>query len=332
MSFRKLKSHSKLNSHSSISNRIFLFATILFISLILPLHASHPAGNSSAITTAKAEGVLDEIQITGSDLKLRGWAGAGDSGNPVTGIRLLADGVEIYSGGFEKQPRPDVAEAKGRSDWAQSGLLLQAPLKNPLPEGLRKFTATALLKNGEHFDLRVPEESVILGLAPPAAQPSLLGQLDEVVLEGGQLKVRGWAVSQNSGQKPQVIILKSGEETLYRGAFQVEERPDVATALGKPDLVNSGWTVRLDWGGKPAPSSITPQFEMETGENLSLPMPITAQAQSAHPAPPAPSEELMSTRLTWLTAFLLVGGVGLFVYRVSQRLGNYSPNEIKMGA
>ena len=318
MCFRKLK------SHSSISHRFFLFATILFISLTPAAQASLTTDPPSASAPASAEGVLDEIQISGSDLKVRGWAGAGDSANPVTGIRLLVDGVEIYSGGFEKQPRPDVAQAKGRSDWAQSGLLLQAHLKNPLPAGPRKFTATALLKNGDHFDLRVPEESVSLGLATPVAQPSLLGQLDEVVLEGGQLKVRGWAAWPNSGQKPQVILLKSGEETLYQGEFQIEERPDVATALSKPDLVNSGWIVRLDWSGKPAPSSITPHFEMQTGEILSLPLPITAQAKSAHPAPPAPSEELMGTRLAWLAAFLLAGGVGVVVYRAYQRRGNFS--------
>ena len=318
MCFRKLK------SHSSISHRFFLFATILFISLTPAAQASLTTDPPSASAPASAEGVLDEIQISGSDLKVRGWAGAGDSANPVTGIRLLVDGVEIYSGGFEKQPRPDVAQAKGRSDWAPSGLLLQAPLENPLPEGPRKFTATALLKSGDHFDLRVPEESVFLGLAPPAAQPSLPGQLDEVVLEGGELKVRGWVLSPNSGQKPQVILLKSGEETLYRGGFQIEERPDVATALGKPDLVNSGWIVRLDWSGKPAPSFITAHFEMETGEILSLPLPITAQAQSAHPAPPAPSEALMGTRLAWLAAFLLAGGLGVVVYRAYQRRGNSS--------
>ena len=300
----------KLKSHSSISNRIFLFATILFISLTPAVHASLPTDPPAASAPASAEGVLDEIQISASDLKARGWAGAGDSANPVMGIRLLVDGVEIYSGSFVKQPRPDVAQAKGRSDWLESGLLLQTPLKNPVPEGPRKFTAMALLKNGEHFDLRVPEESVTLGLATPAAQPSLLGNLDEV--------------SSNSGQKPQVIILKSGEETLYRGGFQIEERPDVATALGKPDLVNSGWIVRLDWSGKPAPSFITANFEMETGEILSLPLPITAQAQSAHPAPPAPSEALMGTRLAWLAAFLLAGGLGVVVYRAYQRRGNSS--------
>ena len=297
----------------------------VLIGALTILSVSNPAQAQvapAASAPANAEGVLDEIQISGSDLKVRGWAGAGDSANLVTGIRLLVDGVEIYSGGFEKQPRPDVAQAKGRSDWAQSGLLLQAPLKNPLPEGPRKFTATALLKNGDHFDLRVPEESVTLGLATPTDQPSLLGHLDEVVLEGGQLKVRGWAAWPNSGQKPQVILLRSGEETLYRGEFQIEERPDVATALGKPDLVNSGWIVRLDWSGKPAPSSITPQFEMETGEILSLPLPIAGQAPSAQPALPAPSEELMGTRLAWLAAFLLAGGLGVVVYRAYQRRGN----------
>jgi hypothetical protein len=267
MCFRKLK------SYSSIWNRIFLFATILFISLTPAAQASLPTDPPAASAPASAEGVLDEIQISGSDLKVRGWAGAGDSANPVMGIRLLVDGVEIYSGSFVKQPRPDVAQAKGRSDWLESGFLIQAPINAPLPEGPRKCTATALLKNGDRLDLRVPKESLTVGPAMPATPaanpPQLLGQLDESVLEGDQLKVCGWVVSADPAQQIQTILLKSGEETLYRGEFQIEERPDVAKALGKPDWVNSGWIVRLEWSGKPAPCYITPHFEMETGEILS---------------------------------------------------------------
>ena len=329
MCFRKLK------SHSLIAHRISLLTCLLFISLTPVAHAALPVDPPPASAPARAEGVLDEIQIAGSGLKARGWVGAGDSANPVAGISIVVDGVEIYSGGFEKQPRPDVAQAKGRSDWLESGFLIQAPINAPLPDGPRKFTATALLKNGERFDLRVPEESLTVGPAMPATPaanpPQLLGQLDESVLEGNQLKVRGWVASADPAQQIQTILLKSGEETLYRGEFQIEERPDVAKALGKPDLVNSGWIVRFDWSGKPAPSSIRPHFETQTGEILSLPLPIAALAPSALPAQPAPSEALMSTRLAWLAAFLLVGGVGVVVYRAYQRRGNSSPNERKMG-
>jgi hypothetical protein len=318
MCFRKLQIYSR------IARRIFLIAFLLFISLIPVAHAALPVDPPPASAPARAAGVLDEIQIAGISLRAHGWVGAGNSANPVAGISIFVDGVQIYSGSFEKQSRPNVAQAKGRSDWLESGFLIQAPINTRLPEGPRKFTARALLKNGDHFDLRVPEESVTLGLATPAAQPSLLGRLDEVVLEGGQLMVRGWAAWPNSGQKPQVILLKSGEETIYRGAFQVEERPDVAKALGKPDLVNSGWIVRFDWSGKPAPSSIRPHFETQTGEILSLPLPAAAQAPSAHTAQPAPPEALMGTRFAWLAAFLFAGGVGLVVYRVYQRRRNSS--------
>jgi hypothetical protein len=148
------------------------------------------------------------------------------------------------------------------------------------------------------------------------------------VLEGNQLKVRGWVASADPAQQIQTTLLKSGEETLYRGEFQIEERPDVAKALGKPDLVNAGWIVRLDWSGKPAPSSITPYFETQTGEILSLPLSSAAQAPSAQPAPPAPPEALMSTRLAWLAAVLLAGGVGVVIYRVYQRRGNNVSNKM----
>lgn len=312
----------KLQIHSLIAHRISLLTCLLFVSLTPVAHAALPVDPPPASAPARAEGVLDEIQIAGSSLKARGWVGAGDSANPVAGISIVVDGIEIYSGGFVKQPRPDVAQAKGRSDWLENGFLIQAPLNASLPEGPRKFTATALLKNGDRLDLRVPEETLTVEPAmpaTPAAQPSLLGQLDEVVLEGGQLKVRGWVASADPAKKIKTILLKSGEETLYRGEFQIEERPDVAKALGKSDLVNSGWIVRFDWSGKPAPSSITPHFETQTGEILLLPVPAAIQAPSAETAPP---EALMSTRLAWLAAFLLAGGVGVVVYRAYQRRGN----------
>jgi hypothetical protein len=308
--------NKKLESCPHISYIIYGLAAALLGSLATLTHAALPVVPPPALAPARAEGFLDKIQITGNTLKSRGWAGAGDSANPVAGISIVVDEVEIHSGGFEKQPRPDVAQAKGRSDWLESGFLIQAPINAPLSERPRKFTATAPLKNGDHFDLRVPEETLTVGPAAPAMPvanpPQLLGQLDEVVLEGNQLKVRGWVASADPAQQIQTILLKSGKETLYRGAFQIEERPDVAKALGKPDLVNAGWIVRLDWSGKPAPSSITPHFETQTGEILLLPVPAAIQAPSAETAPP---EALMSTRLAWLAAFLLAGGLGLLIYQ-----------------
>jgi hypothetical protein len=119
---------------------------------------------SSASKVVESEGVLDNIQINGNALKARGWAGPGDSANPVVGISIVVDGVEIYSGGLEKQQRPDVARAKSRSDWLESGWNIKAPLSLPIPDGPRKITATATLKNGDHFDLRVPEKSGSLAL------------------------------------------------------------------------------------------------------------------------------------------------------------------------
>ena len=89
MSFRNLQIHSR------IARRIFLIAFLLFISLIPVALAVRPADTPAALAPASAEGVLDEIQISGSDLKAHGWAGAGDSAKPVTGIRRLVDGVEV---------------------------------------------------------------------------------------------------------------------------------------------------------------------------------------------------------------------------------------------
>jgi hypothetical protein len=265
-------------------------------------------------------GFIDSVEIDGRNLLAFGWADSGDAANPVTGIRILVDSVEVYNGGFEKQSRPDVAENHGRSDLSHSGWLVRSNLSKPINEGLRKISGSAIQKNGKSFDLNVLENSSEVLIKSPANKEALSGQLDHIVLEGDQLNVRGWAASTDPARKIKKILLKSGEEILYHGEFQIQERPDVAAALGKPDWVNSGWIVCMDWSGKPAPSSITPQFEMETGEILSLPpLPIAAQTPAGQPAP---SDKLMGTRLPWLAVFLLAGGVAVLVYRAYKRRRN----------
>ncbi len=140
------------------------------IGALTMLSVSNPTQAQDAPPASEAvgsEGVLDEIQITGNTLKARGWAGAGNSANPVAEIRLLVDGVQIYSGSFEIQQRPDVAKAKDRPDWLESGWSINAPLSTPLPDSPRKITATATLQNGDRFDLSVPAERVSL-TSPPS--------------------------------------------------------------------------------------------------------------------------------------------------------------------
>jgi hypothetical protein len=250
----------KLQIHFRIAHRISLLTCLLFISLTPVAHAALPVDPPPASAPARAEGVLDEIQIAGSGLKARGWVGAGDSANPVAGISIVVDGVEIYSGGFEKQPRPDVAQAKGRSDWLESGFLIQSPLNAPLPEGPRKFTATAVLKNGDSLDLRVPEESISVGPAMPATPaanpPQLFGQLDEVVPEmtgcvdfirinGKSISCGGWfAKSGGNGEGIKSIIIRDnvGLELLLKNIIK-NERKDVAQVFNKPEWINSGWSV-----------------------------------------------------------------------------------------
>jgi hypothetical protein len=303
-------------------NFLFLPAYWLyfFYSFFLPLPpalASQPFGNSAPIATAKGKGVLDEIQMTGNALKARGWAISSDSANWVTGIRLMVDGVEIYSGGFKKQQRSDVAQAKGRPDWLESGWVIEATLTNPLPDGPRKIEAIALLENGERFDLWVPKELIPVVSSTPLASQELMGHLDEAVIWGGQLKVRGWVAISDPSQKIRTILLQSGDEILYRGKFQIEERPDVAAALGKSELLHTGWVIRLDWGGKPSPSSISTHFEMQTGEIIRLPVPVGASSQ-ASVAPSSAQSNPILTRVAWLAAILLAGLAGRLAYKKFQ--------------
>ncbi len=282
-------------------------------------NGKQPVDALAVPSIVSSEGVLDEIQITGNTLIARGWAVSSDSANWVTGIRLLVDGVEVHSGGFKKQQRPDVAQAKGRPDWLESGWVIEATLIYPLPDGLRKIEATALLKNGERFDLWVPEELIPVVSFTPLASRELMGHLDEAVIEGDQLKVRGWVAISDPSKKIQTILLKSGDEVFYRGKFQIEERPDVAAALGKPEHLHSGWVVRLDWSGKEPPAPISTHFEMQTGEIIRLPVPVYASSQASI-APSAAQSNPILTRVAWLAAILLAGLAGSLAYRKIRHL------------
>ena len=133
-------------------------------------------------------GFIDSVEIDGRNLLALGWADSGDAANPVTGIRILVDSVEVYNGGFEKQSRPDVAENHGRSDLSHSGWLIRSNLSKPINEGLRKISGSAIQKNGKSFDLNVPENSSGVLIKSPANKEALSGQLDHFVLEGDQLR------------------------------------------------------------------------------------------------------------------------------------------------
>jgi hypothetical protein len=236
---------------------------VALLNFILPCAFAKPPTNNEV---SKPAGVVDRLQVTGQTLEARGWAGSGDSLNPVVAIRILFDDIEVYKGDFKTNHRPDVARVKGNPAWLQSGWSIKNPLQDSLSEGNKKITAAALLKNGESFAMKTPIEFVRISQGASALKSKAQGHLDEVKREDSLIKARGWAASGDPYKKITAIILKSGEEIIYRGAFQVQERQDVATALGNPALANCGWLVETSLPIDKKISEISVEVEVDSGE------------------------------------------------------------------
>jgi hypothetical protein len=165
-----------------------LIVALTFLTDSNPAQAQDVPPASRAVSS---EGVVDRLQVTGQTLEARGWAGSGDPQNPVVAIRILLDGIEIYKGSFETQQRPDVARAKGNPEWLQSGWSIKAPLQAPLSEGNKKITATAILKNSDHFDLR--GQKVLSSQAHPPVDNSNLFQIEWIAV-GLLLALSGYSI------------------------------------------------------------------------------------------------------------------------------------------
>jgi len=150
-----------------------LFLSLCFLNLTASAIASQLVATPTAAALVSTDGFLDEIHINGKEIKARGWAGTVDAANPVIGICLYLDGIEIYNGGVVKQKRPDVVLAKASNGWLESGWQILAPLRIPYPEGIRQVTAIGLLKNGDHFNLRVNESYKALTFVTKDANSTL---------------------------------------------------------------------------------------------------------------------------------------------------------------
>lgn len=139
----------------------FTFLLILFQSTDFSFPQASPVLDQTK-TSPKNTGFLDDLKISQNAVTAHGWAGAEESTNPVIQISIFADTDKIYSGSFKKTQRPDVAKATGRSDWLESGWVIRAPLPRPLPAGKRIITAVASQKNGDFFNLNIPENNVLI--------------------------------------------------------------------------------------------------------------------------------------------------------------------------
>ena len=75
-----------------------------------------------------------------------------------------------------------------------------------------------------------------------------------VTVKGGAtVKIAGWAADPATGAVPPFVFVElAGKRTFYAAAARGPKRPDVAKALGLPELVDAGFDLVADLSGVPA--------------------------------------------------------------------------------
>jgi len=89
-------------------------------------------GLSSWQNVSFVQGVMDRVLIRGDEFSIDGWAADSRRGVSMESVQLLVDGSEVARVAVNA-PRSDVADLKGRPDWAQSGWSLHGRLPELAP-------------------------------------------------------------------------------------------------------------------------------------------------------------------------------------------------------
>lgn len=101
-----------------------------------------------------------------------------------------------------------------------------------------------------------------------------VGYLDAINVSDNEFSAQGWVASSNPAQKIIAIVIFAGETIIYEGNFEKFERPDVASAMGRNDWVNSGWRVKsaIPRGFKANKYIVTAYAKTDSGEIVGLPI------------------------------------------------------------
>jgi N-acetylmuramoyl-L-alanine amidase len=193
-------------------------------------------GNASGVGTV----------VKGSTLYGFGWAADTATGAPVQSVTVFVDGNSVGTATLGLA-RPDVASAYGRSDFTNSGWSFQMST-NALTTGTHTVTARAAGPSGTaplmgSKTVNITTQGQEIGSVDLAGNASGVG----TVGKGQTLYVWGWATDTASGapvQSVTVFVDGSSVGTATLGLV----RSDVASAYGRSDYTNSGWSFQMSTG------------------------------------------------------------------------------------
>jgi hypothetical protein len=191
------------------------------------------AGNASGFTTVVKASTLDAY----------GWAADTGTGAPVQSVTVLVDGNSVGTATLGSV-RSDVAQAYGRSDFTNSGWSFQMST-SALSVGTHQVTATAMGPSGTaplvgSRTVNITTQGQEIGSVDLAGNASGVG----TVGKGQTLYVFGWAADTAAGAPVQSVTVFVDGNSVGTATLGTA-RSDVASAFGRSDFTNSGWSFQI---------------------------------------------------------------------------------------
>lgn len=211
---------------------------------------------SSHNTEGAPFGCLEEAVVDGGLVNVRGWAA--DSGHGTVAVTVEVDGRKFITV-LAREERWDLAQARG-NQCLNSGWTLTTSAKNFKP-GWHTITAeaefystvetTAELTNQKRIYIPQEASSDTVPAVSEDAKAKIcsncFSEINQAVVRGGSLYVRGWAA--HSIASDNVVKIEIQIDGHAVGTVTPEDaRDDVAAAKGQ-DLVNSGWHLSIPVNG-----------------------------------------------------------------------------------
>ena len=116
-------------------------------------YAATPSNNYREI-----QGHLDSLVINGEHPVAEGWIRSTRANSKVISISIFFGNDLVYKGPFERQGRPDVIKATGRSDWMKAGWRIDSDLPSAINSRSYPVRAVVKLDNGHEEMLPVAKE------------------------------------------------------------------------------------------------------------------------------------------------------------------------------
>ena len=241
-------------------------------------------GRAIPIEPGAARGYFSATTERGK-VTVSGWAVDLEAGAEPERILIFHRG-ELVHGGFNSSAREAVNAQLGLPPTLRSAFRFDLPLRRVsdlASSGLRLFALTrdAASELGFFHRLergdggRVEKILVTDGREIPVIPEALAGGVGRTWREGDRLVLAGWAADVERREPAETVLVFDRDKLIYRSQGLVE-RPDVAASYGMPEILRSGFRIRV----KVERSTPSPGFEQllvfavsRRGEAARLPIP-----------------------------------------------------------